>query len=106
MVSGVTMMLTFGDRVALAATRSFYIRRVFRIAPLFSAAIFLYLLLTKGEGFKAWAPGGVSGGDILLTLLFLHGSSVTAFNSVVPGGWSIAVDMPFYLLMPLLRHRF
>lgn len=101
-VSGYTMMLTFGDRVDLAAVRSFYIRRVFRIAPLFWAAILLYLLLTGGEGFKAWAPGGIGAGDVLLTFLFLHGSSVTAFNSVVPGGWSIAVEMQFYLLFPLI----
>jgi exopolysaccharide production protein ExoZ len=105
-VSGYTMMLTFGDRADLAATRSFYIRRVFRIAPLFWAAIFLYLLLTKGEGFKAWAPAGVSASDILLTFFFLHGSSVTAFNSVVPGGWSIAVEMQFYLLFPLIIYLF
>jgi len=101
-VSGYTMMLTFGDRVDLAAVRSFYIRRVFRIAPLFWAAMLLYLLFDRGEGFKAWVPGGIGAGDVLLTFLFLHWSSVTAFNSVVPGGWSIAVEMQFYLLFPLI----
>ena len=74
--------------------------------PLFWAAILFYLLITKGEGFKFWAPDGVTTGDVLLTFLFLHWSSVTAFNSVVPGGWSIAVEMQFYLLFPLLIFLF
>src|SRR4051812_7921832 len=100
------MMLTFGDRVDLAAVRSFYIRRVFRIAPLFWAAILFYLLLTRGEGFKAWAPDGIGAGHVVLTFLFLHGFGVTAFNSVVPGGWSIAVEMQFYLLFPLIIYYF
>ena len=34
-VSGYTMMLTFGAKVDTAATRSFYLRRAFRIVPLF-----------------------------------------------------------------------
>jgi exopolysaccharide production protein ExoZ len=105
-VSGYTMMLTFGGRVDVAAIRSFYIRRAFRIVPLFWAAILFYLLITKGEGFKLWAPDGIATRDVLLTFLFLHGSSVTAFNSVVPGGWSIAVEMQFYLLFPLLIFLF
>ncbi len=105
-VSGYTMMLTFGDRVDLAATRSFYIRRVFRIVPLFWAAIVFYVLITNGEGFRLWAPDGISAKDVLLTALFLHWSSATALNSVVPGGWSIAVEMQFYLLFPLLIYLF
>ena len=105
-VSGYTMMLTFGERVDLAAARSFYIRRVFRIVPLFWGAIFFYVLITKGEGFKVWAPDGISASDILLTFFFLHWSSVTALNSVVPGGWSIAVEMQFYLLFPLIIYFF
>ncbi|SDN91506.1 acyltransferase [Afipia sp. GAS231] len=106
MVSGYTMMLTFGDKVDPAAIRSFYIRRAFRIVPLFWAAILFYLVITKGEGFKFWAPDGIAASDVMLTLLFLHWSSVTAFNSVVPGGWSIAVEMQFYLLFPLLIFLF
>ncbi len=105
-VSGYTMMLTFGDKVDPAAIRSFYIRRAFRIVPLFWAAILFYLLITKGEGFRFWAPDGITTGDVMLTFLFLHWSSVTAFNSVVPGGWSIAVEMQFYLLFPLLIFLF
>ena len=101
-VSGYTMMLTFGAKIDADATRSFYLRRAFRIVPLFWAAILFYLLITKGEGFRFWAPDGVTTGDVALTFLFLHWSSVTAFNSVVPGGWSIAVEMQFYLLFPLL----
>ncbi len=106
-VSGYTMMLTFGDKIDSAAVRSFYVRRVFRIVPPFWIAIVFYLLLTGGEGFRIWAaPNGVSAGDVVLTFLFLHWSSVTAFNSVVPGGWSIGVEMQFYLLFPLLIQLF
>lgn len=105
-VSGYTMMLTFGDKVDFAAARSFYLRRVFRIVPLFWLAILFYLLITKGQGFRVWAPNGIGAGDVALTFLFLQWSSVSAFNSVVPGGWSIAVEMQFYLLFPLLIYLF
>lgn len=105
-VSGYTMMLTFGARVDSASIRSFYLRRAFRIVPLFWAAILFYLAITGGEGFRFWAPDGVTTSDVVLTFLFLHWSSVTAFNSVVPGGWSIAVEMQFYLLFPLLIFLF
>lgn len=105
-VSGYTMMLTFGDRLDLAATRSFYLRRIFRIAPLFWIAIVFYLLVTKGQGTRNFAPDGVGVSEVLLTFFFLHWSSVTAYNSVVPGGWSIAVEMQFYLLFPLLIYLF
>jgi exopolysaccharide production protein ExoZ len=105
-VSGYTMMLTFGDRTDSAAVRSFYIRRVFRIVPLFWIAIIFYLVITRGEGIKIWAPNGIVASDVLLTFFFLHWGSVTAFNSVVPGGWSIAVEMQFYLLFPLVIYLF
>jgi peptidoglycan/LPS O-acetylase OafA/YrhL len=105
-VSGYTMMLTFGDKIDSVGVRSFYVRRVFRIVPLFWIAIIFYLVFTRGDGFRIWAPHGISASDVLLTFLFLHWGSVTAFNSVVPGGWSIAVEMQFYLLFPLLIQLF
>jgi exopolysaccharide production protein ExoZ len=105
-VSGYTMMLTFGESVDFAAARSFYIRRIFRIVPLFWVAIVFYLLMTKGEGVRFWAPDGIGAGDVVLSFVFLQWCSVTALNSVVPGGWSIAVEMQFYLLFPLIIYLF
>ncbi|MBY0381243.1 MAG: acyltransferase [Xanthobacteraceae bacterium] len=100
-VSGYTMMLTFGDKVDLSAARSFYIRRAFRIVPLFWIATVFYLLVQIPEN-RVWAPNGIGPAEVALTFLFLQWSSPTAFNSIVPGGWSIAVEMQFYLLFPLL----
>ncbi|QPF84232.1 acyltransferase [Bradyrhizobium genosp. L] len=105
-VSGYTMMLTYGERSDLAAAGSFYLRRAFRIVPLFWLAIPFYLAITGGAGIKQWAPDGISATDVALTVGFLQLFSPTAFNSVVPGGWSIAVEMQFYLLFPLLIRLF
>lgn len=84
--------------------KNFYIRRFFRIAPLFWLAIPIYLFV---YGFKAsyWAPEGLGIKQILLTATFLHGFWPDSINSVVPGGWSIAVEMTFYALFPLLITR-
>ncbi len=45
---------------------------------------------------------GPAGLDFGLNALFLHGWVPSAFNSVVPGGWSIGVEMTFYLIFPAL----
>lgn len=84
-----------------AKVRRFYWRRCMRIAPLFWAAIPLYLLV-NGMQPQYWAPDGISLRDVALTATFLHGFWPSAINSVVPGGWSIAVEMTFYLFFPIL----
>jgi peptidoglycan/LPS O-acetylase OafA/YrhL len=45
--------------------------------------------------------GAHSPADVVLSVLFLHALSPSAINNVVPGGWSIGVEMVFYLLAPL-----
>jgi peptidoglycan/LPS O-acetylase OafA/YrhL len=81
------------------ALGSFLVRRFFRIAPMFWAAAFFYLAL---EGFKKLygIPHEVTPWRVLSTLLFLHGWRPDTINNVVPGGWTIAVEMNFYLLLP------
>lgn len=81
--------------------RNFYIRRIFRIAPMFYIAIGLYTFL---DGFSPmyWAPNGLEWWYIPMTAFFLHGFTPETINSVVPGGWSIAVEVSFYLVLPFL----
>ena len=82
----------------------FYIRRFFRIAPLFYCGIILYVAY-DGLDSRYWAPRGLEWWYIPLTATFLHGWWPTTINSVVPGGWSIAIEMTFYLIVPFLFAR-
>ncbi len=81
--------------------RNFFIRRLFRIAPMFWFGILLYMLVPT-EHRQRWAPGGLEWWHLLTTFTFTHGWHPMSITSVVPGGWSIAVEMTFYLLVPAL----
>jgi peptidoglycan/LPS O-acetylase OafA/YrhL len=84
--------------------RNFFLRRFFRIAPMFYVALIFYVIW---EGFapRYWAPNGIEWWFIPLTALFIHGFNPETINSVVPGGWSIAVEMTFYLILPFLLNH-
>jgi len=101
-VSAITMCHMWKLREGESSpVRKFYIRRFFRIAPLFWIAIPVYQLI---NGFEAsyWAPEGLGALQIMLAATFLHGFWVDSINSVVPGSWSIAAEMTFYALFPFL----
>ena len=101
MVSAFTLFLSYNDRKANNnyLTFNFFIRRFFRIAPLFYLSIIIYLLL---DGFapRYWAPDGIKWWYIFTTATFTNGWYPTSITSVVPGGWSVAIEMNFYLLLP------
>jgi peptidoglycan/LPS O-acetylase OafA/YrhL len=85
---------------------NFFIRRFFRIAPMYWLGI-AYYLWQSGLGPRYWLGDqpSVTPLNILSNLTFLHGLNPYWINSVVPGGWSIAVEMMFYMLCPLLFMR-
>lgn len=83
-------------------TGNFFIRRVFRIAPMYYLGITIYLFVngTTGNMWSDYKP--IAGLHVIANFLFIHGFNVYWFNSVVPGGWSIADEMVFYCLIPIL----
>ncbi|SEN38909.1 acyltransferase [Bradyrhizobium sp. OK095] len=104
-VSAMTMCLMWTQRTETNPTRKFYIRRFLRIAPLFWLAIPLYLVI-NGTGPSYNAPNGVGPLQVILTATFLHGFWPDSVNSVVPGDWSIAAEMIFYLVFPVVITAF
>jgi peptidoglycan/LPS O-acetylase OafA/YrhL len=101
--SALTLSMSWHSRNSqeMSPIRNFYLRRFFRVAPMFYVAIVFYLFL---NGFAAsyWAPNGIQWWFVPLTALFLNGFHPESITSIVPGGWSIAVEMNFYLILPFL----
>lgn len=73
----------------------FFIRRFFRIAPMFYLALVYYL-------YDSNSFSSVSLTKLTSVLTFTNGWNPQWINSIVPGGWSIAVEMTFYLIVPFL----
>jgi peptidoglycan/LPS O-acetylase OafA/YrhL len=102
-VSAFTLCLSYTarrsrDRKPVGA---FFLRRLFRIAPLFWFGIAFYLLW-YGTGGRFWSPRGIDAVDVLATSALVHVWHPERINSVVPGGWTIGVEMTFYVVFPLL----
>jgi peptidoglycan/LPS O-acetylase OafA/YrhL len=108
LLSAFTLFLSFNRRSKTEKTPviNYFIRRFFRIAPLYYVAI-LYYLWQNGTGPRYWLGDakGISIANISSNFLFLHGFSPYWINSVVPGGWSVAVEVLFYCLLPFLFYK-
>jgi exopolysaccharide production protein ExoZ len=95
------LALMFSWHARAGGLPAFYIRRIFRIAPMFWLAIALFLAL-YGLGPRGSAPQGISWPHIVTTAAFVHGFHPETISSIVPGGSTIAVEMTFYAVFPLL----
>jgi peptidoglycan/LPS O-acetylase OafA/YrhL len=105
LVSAFTLCLSFSKRKTFEkhGTLNFYIRRFFRIAPLFYLSIIYYLWQ---QNYWNANPSHFSILNILTTFTFTNGLSPAWINNIVFGGWSIAVESTFYLIFPLLFYIF
>lgn len=107
-VSAFTLFLSYQYRLKQggAIVQNFFIRRFFRIAPLYYIGI-AYYLWQDGFGPRFWlgAEPEVSSWNILANIFFVHGVHPSWITSVVPGGWSITAEMMFYVLIPILILR-
>lgn len=86
------------------AIKDFFIRRYFRIAPLYYIGILIYfginLFLASTNRLNGLYNYTIAG--ILTNVLFLNGFVPAYNNNIVPGGWSIGTEMAFYCIFPLL----
>ncbi len=101
LMSCVTLLLSWQrdqDRGIVDLT-SFWIRRVFRIVPMYYAAGLLYFVMMPPEGGFDWRQA-------LASAIFVNAwhpellPTVPHAWSVVPGGWSLGVEVTFYMLFP------
>lgn len=104
--SALTLCLSWEYRRGTETTQvgNYFVRRFFRIAPMFYLAIAFYLVL-NGTLPREWAPNGIQWWYVPLTALFLHGALPETVMAIVPGGWSMAVEVGFYLALPIVLAR-
>ncbi|HTL47106.1 MAG TPA: acyltransferase [Verrucomicrobiae bacterium] len=81
--------------------RNFFIRRFFRIAPVFWFGIVLYTGIFGWTG-PRWGPEHPELWHYPLFVFFLCLLHPQTHTTVVPGGWSVSAEMLFYTTLPFL----
>lgn len=102
-ISAATVYMTLRDTQRKGdPIGSWYLRRFLRIAPLYYAAIAGYLVLNLAKARLGAEPNpdAFDPLSILANLAFVH--AWIPHSESVPGGWSIGVEMSFYLVAPAL----
>jgi peptidoglycan/LPS O-acetylase OafA/YrhL len=104
-LSAYTLCMSMKQRAEKDAIIKFYIRRFFRIAPLYYLGIIIYYLVSfiaiPGREKPFFPHEYYTPFNILANVFFLHGFVPSANNTIVPGGWSIGAEMLFYLAFPI-----
>lgn len=100
-LSGFLLFLPYA-RAALAnqqmpSARQFFERRAFRILPAYWASLAIFLLFFVGV---TATRQGVT--DVGLHVVFLHNLLKSTIYSINPGYWTLAVEVQFYLVLPVI----
>jgi peptidoglycan/LPS O-acetylase OafA/YrhL len=104
MMSAFTLYMSMSQKKGLEKNTyfNFFVRRIFRILPLFYFSVIIYFFIQNGNYWWLKYPNIDSFSLIISTLTFTNGFHPIWINSIVEGGWSIAIEMIFYALFPLI----
>ena len=100
-----TLLLREEARYGRVSFRGFYLRRLFRIYPMYFAVLALYCVLILGLGFQADRRNAfVDNVPWMVLLVPEHAMFAAPAGVQVPfnGSWSIGIEEKFYLVWPLL----
>ena len=105
LISALTLMMSWHERND--GISAFYIRRLFRIIPMFWLSIVIYIFwwaLIKGHHQleRALPLPEITVSSVISTMSFASALNPESFWGIVPGGWSIGVEMLFYVFFPIL----
>lgn len=103
-VSAFTLMMSHYNRLEEPdRTRNFFIRRFFRIAPMYYLAI-IYFTLDKYLQFNLTNPdfSAIPVKSLLSNVFFTNALIPEHTNNYVPGGWSVSVEFLFYFTLPFI----
>ncbi len=99
-LSGASLTYTYGDKFRFRrfSFTEFLVTRYFRLAPLY--LILLLLLLPWKLSRESMSIVFLE--KFFLNLFFLFGAYHPANHSMLIGGWSLGIEVIFYLLFPLM----
>jgi peptidoglycan/LPS O-acetylase OafA/YrhL len=99
-MSSFTLFNSYSKRIVLegdSLVQNFFIRRFFRIAPYYYVAGLTYVF------FKLFVKNNpINIKNLIANFTFTNGVYLPGINDIPPGGWSIGVEMLFYLFIPIL----
>jgi len=99
-LSSFTLFNSYSKRTLVEgklANRNFFIRRFFRIAPYYYIAGLVYVFYNS-----VIKHNQINFKNLIANFTFTNGIYLPGINDIPPGGWSIGIEMLFYLLIPML----
>ena len=105
LASSFTLFNSYKNRSALDGKNKnlfFFIRRLFRIAPLYWIACLTYVIAAYLYQSVWIPPAPLSFVKVMANVLFLNGVYIPAIIYLPPGSWSIGDEMMFYVAIPFL----
>lgn len=105
-VSAYTLLLSHDRRKEEPqAVRKFFIRRFFRIAPMYYLAMIFTTLQILDWNFGNFDWNTFPKKAFVTNLFFVNALSPSTINNFVIGGWSISAEVLFYLILPILTAK-